>query len=244
MPVSASTISGSINIIIPEGYATDIIASAVSGAVTCEVPFDGDIKGNSLRGKIGGGGPSMKLITIAGNVTIMRTLNAPIEQTTGTAIAEKELPKVDVTKTSIAPKIDGKLNDECWKNAGRIEKLVSADGLDLADEPTKAYLLWDDENLYIGVKCYDSRMGMLTITSTERDKTRWDEDMVQIFIDPAPDPKGEYYHISMNPIGTVYDQKADSNSLEPMVRTLELKRAVRCGYKRQFLERRNGNTVL
>ena len=215
VPVSARTVSGSINVIIPEGYPTDVDASSLSGTVSCEVPFDGSIEGRSLRGKIFGGGPSMKLNAVSGNIAIVRAIDAPPEQPTEVAVADDKLPGAEAVKTPAAPVIDGRLDDECWKGAGKIRDFVSADGIEPADEPTEAYLLWDDKNLYIGVKCYESRMEAIAISTTENDEAGiWSDDNIQIFIDPAPDPKGEYYHISVNPIGAMYDQKADGDFAE------------------------------
>ncbi|MFC1717328.1 POTRA domain-containing protein [Candidatus Poribacteria bacterium] len=212
VPISARTVSGPINVILPEGYPADIDATAVSGTVTCEVPFDGAIKGRSLRGKIFGGGPLMKLDTVAGNIAIVGAIDAPSEKSEEVVAEVEELPSVAAVKTSTPPVIDGKLDDECWKSAGIIRNFVSADGVDLADEPTEAYLLWDDEKIYIGIKCYESRMETIAIATMENDRAGiWDDDNIQILIDIAPDPKGKYYHLTISPIGTVFDQEVDND---------------------------------
>jgi outer membrane protein insertion porin family len=231
IPISARTLSGSINLTLPEGYSADVDASALSGQVSCDLPFDGSVEKGSLRGTIFGGGPLLKLRAMAGNIAIgamseggreerdpLRTeiLPRPEREKTRRPETRKareqedlEIPAAEVIKTLNPPVIDGRLDDKCWKSAGRIEDFVWADGIEMAHEPTEAYLLWDDRNFYIGIRCYESHMDTIKISNTEADNDAWADDMVQIFIDTTPDTETDYYHIAVNPIGTVFDQEVD-----------------------------------
>jgi len=225
VPISARTFSGSINVTIPEGFSADVDASALSGRVTCDFPLEGWMKGRSLRGEIFGGGPLLKLRAISGNIAIRPSgtqaeaipgaelERVPVEWIPGEEEErppeELEIPRAEAIKTLDPPVIDGRLDDECWRNARRIEGFVWADGIEKPHEPTEAYLLWDDRNLYIGIKCYESHMDTIKISNTKTDHEVWDDDMVQIFIDTTPDTEEHYYHIAVNPIGTVFDQEID-----------------------------------
>jgi outer membrane protein insertion porin family len=57
-------------------------------------------------------------------------------------------------------------------------------------------------------------MSNISITATEKDSEMWDEDNIQIMIDSTPDTETDYYHITINPIGTVYDQEISSVNIE------------------------------
>ena len=205
VPISARTISGSIDIAVPEGFSADVDASAISGGVSCDFLENGSVEGNSLKGKLFGGGPLMKLRAISGDISVNtskeRVEEAPILPV---RVKEKEMPKLEIpraeaVKTLSPPVIDGRLDDDCWKDAGRIRNFVWADGIGKPYEPTEAYLLWDDSNLYIGIRCYESSMDAIRISNTERDKDEWKDDMVQIFIDTTPEAAESYYHIAVNP---------------------------------------------
>jgi outer membrane protein insertion porin family len=238
VPLSINTVSGSVTLNLPEGYWTDLDASAISGQVTCDVPIDGGIEGHSIKGKIYGGGPALKLRTISGNISIKpaQTVSElsseqPMEYTDKPKVIEKPkirkadksiLPRIEVAKTLDPPKIDGRLDDNSWKNASKIESFVWADGIGKPNEATEAYLLWDDQNLYIGVRCFESNMDNVKITHTEGDEWLWEDDDIQILIDPTPNNIMDYYHIIVNPIGVVFDQEV--NIVQPENRrTIESK---------------------
>ena len=217
VPIFAQTTSGSIDIDIPAGFSADLDAVVKSGRVICEASLDGSIEEGSLRGRIFGGGPLMRLRTMSGDITIKAPEDLaeeipepeqePEEAETEERPSEPEIPYAEIVKTLDPPVIDGKLDDECWQQAGRIEHFVWANGIENPHEPTEAYLLWDDQNFYVGIKCYESRMDMVRISNTEDDNEAWEDDMVQIFIDTTPDTETDYYHIAVNSVGTVFDQE-------------------------------------
>ncbi len=217
VPISARAVSGYINVTVPEGFPANVDASTLSGRASCDFPFDGLVKDRSLRGAIFGGGPLLKLRAIDGNVAIrapegwIEPLREPEQEHIRIKREEPpeelELNHVEVVKTLDSPIIDGRLNDKCWKSAGKIEGFVWADGVEKPHEPTEAYLLWDDRNFYVGIKCYESHMDTVRISNTEADKEAWQDDVMQIFIDTTPETRRDYYHIAVNPIGTVFDQE-------------------------------------
>jgi outer membrane protein insertion porin family len=225
VPISAHTISGSIDIAVPEGFSADVDASAISGGVSCDFLEDGTVDGNSLKGKLFGGGPLMKLRAISGDISV-NTSKERVEETPVLPVLakEKEMPKMEIpraeaVKTLSPPVIDGRLDDDCWRDAGRISNFVWADGIGKPYEPTEAYLLWDDSNLYIGIRCYESSMDAIRISNTERDKDEWKDDVVQIFIDTTPETAELYYHLAVNPIGSVFDQEIEESKKRRIVKS-------------------------
>jgi len=74
----------------------------------------------------------------------------------------------------------------------------------LASEQTEFVAGQNGHNLYIAVRCYDSRGGNLTARCVDMDGAVWEDDSIEIFI--APQYKGrDYYQFIVNPLGTKYD---------------------------------------
>ncbi len=221
VPLSLNTVSGSITLNLPEGYRADLDASVISGQIACDVPIVGGAEGRSIKGKLYGGGPLLKLRTISGNISIKpaqiiaipdyeqdtKLLDKPKSVRKPQTVDKSILPQIRVTKTLSPPKIDGHLDDSSWRNASKIEDFVWADGIGKPFEATEAYLLWDDQNLYIGIRCFESNMAQIKINHTERDEWLWEDDNVQLLIDPTPNNSSDYYHIIINPIGVIFDQE-------------------------------------
>ncbi|MGB9597131.1 MAG: POTRA domain-containing protein, partial [Candidatus Poribacteria bacterium] len=224
VPLSLNTVSGSITLNLPEGYQADLDASVISGQIACDVPIDGGAEGRSVKGRINGGGPSLKLRTVSGNISIRpaqiitksaseqdtKLLDKPKSVRKPQTIDKSILPQIKIMKTLSPPRIDGHLDDGSWKNASKIEDFVWADGIGKPFESTEAYLLWDDQNLYIGIRCFESNMSQIKITHIERDEWLWEDDNIQLLIDPTPNNSSDYYHIIVNPIGVVFDQEISS----------------------------------
>ena len=101
------------------------------------------------------------------------------------AYSSEELPKsLEAVKTENPPKIDGLLDDPCWKDApkatGFTDKLTGKP----APDETIAYILYDDENIYVGFYCYDSQPDKIVARETKRDGNFKNDDVVAFDIDP------------------------------------------------------------
>jgi hypothetical protein len=140
-----------------------------------------------------------------------------VEETEGAVTRKKgqKLPFVltAAVRTSAPPTVDGKLDDACWAQAAVAGQFVLDGGERYAAEQTDARVLWDDSNLYIGMRCFDSDIGRLKKTVTERDGPVWSDDCIEIFFIPpssrilATAPKAErYFHIAVNALGTCWDE--------------------------------------
>lgn len=110
------------------------------------------------------------------------------------------MPAYHCQRTGVPITIDGKLDDAAWQKAEPMQFKLTVDG----GEPrfaTTARMLWDDEYLYVGYHCEDKD---IWATMTERDDHLWEEEVVEIFIDPDSDRKG-YVEIEVNPLNTLLD---------------------------------------
>lgn len=81
------------------------------------------------------------------------------------------------TRTSLKPKIDGILDDECWKSVG------SWDGDFVQQQPyqakapsqqTEVKILYDDKYLYFALICYDNEPGKMSPILGRRDENNGD----------------------------------------------------------------------
>ena len=99
--------------------------------------------------------------------------------------------------------LDGNLDKEFWEDAEFTDVFVDIEG-DKRPAPrftTRAKLLWDDENLYIGAVLEGTEIwGHLT----ERDCVIFQDNDFEIFIDPDSDTH-QYYEFEMNARNTVWD---------------------------------------
>lgn len=85
------------------------------------------------------------------------------------------------------PKIDGKLEDDCWKQvawADGFRQMRPVDG-GKASQETAFKILYDAENLYVGFRCYDTSPDSIVQRMSRRDG--FEGDWVEINIDSYHD---------------------------------------------------------
>jgi len=97
--------------------------------------------------------------------------------------------------------IDGKLDERAWKNASFTENFVIFHNGANSTYETKAQMLWDNDNLYVAFTVEDTDVWA---TMKNHDDQLWNEETVEIFIDP--DGNGSnYLDLKVNPLGTTLD---------------------------------------
>lgn len=106
----------------------------------------------------------------------------------------------EIERLKEPPFLDGELTDTCWGKATHIKDFLENRKGDLPKEQTESYIGYDDDNLYIAFKCYESQIDKLKIISGKHDDPIWKGDCVEVFIDINNDKKG-YHHFIVNPIG-------------------------------------------
>ncbi len=101
-------------------------------------------------------------------------------------------------------KVDGKLDDEGWKNVKRISNFVERDPGDQIrpEVQTDAFITYDEDNIYIGFICYDDPT-QIRATMCQRDRF-FDDDEVAVSLDTYSDASRAYmFHV--NPFGVQKD---------------------------------------
>ncbi|HZX10701.1 MAG TPA: DUF5916 domain-containing protein [Acidobacteriota bacterium] len=112
---------------------------------------------------------------------------------------------VKAVEYSPPPKIDGKLDDEFWQNAAVLDDFTQFEPVEdsVPSEKTKAYIGYDRKNLYIAVRCYDSRPEAIRANLCKRDKVEGD-DQITIYLDTFMDKK-RAFTFQVNPCGVQSD---------------------------------------
>ncbi len=119
-----------------------------------------------------------------------------------------------IPKVSKAPTIDGKLDDEAWKIAEKAGAYFTDFTLNTGGKPsvnTEAWMVWDDENLYIAFRNYQD-MNSLKATVTQDSGGSGlskDDDNEYFFAPMWPSPR-PYYHFLTNPLGTKIGKEGTS----------------------------------
>ncbi len=129
---------------------------------------------------------------------------------TGKALSETDVPRsLEAVKTAHPPDIDGKLDDPCWQEAPRTTDFVDKFFDRLVDDQTIAYLLYDDENIYVAFYCYDSQPDRIVARESKRDGSFWNDDYVSFCIDPFHAHLFEHRsYFVVNAIGTQFSRIA------------------------------------
>ena len=99
-------------------------------------------------------------------------------------------------------KLDGILDDVCWQKAEKLT-LTKLDGGAPA-EATEGYVLYDDQGLYIGVKCHEAAADKHACKELRRDGDIWKDPSLELFIDPGRS-RSYYYQLAFNREGAQYD---------------------------------------
>jgi len=93
--------------------------------------------------------------------------------------------------------IDGKLVEAVWQTAPFIANFTQRD-LNFgqpASERTKVALLYDKNNIYVGVWCYQRQMEKVTVKYLQRDFNYSTDDNFEIIICPFNDNRNGYLFI-------------------------------------------------
>jgi hypothetical protein len=118
---------------------------------------------------------------------------------------------VVAARTEAPPKIDGALDDECWKTATRLTtfRIVTQPGQGLlAAEPTEVLVTSDEKALYFAFICHDGEPAKIAAHQTQYDGSFSLDDEVLVGLDTFCD-KTRSYEFEVNPLGTRHDARWD-----------------------------------
>ena len=112
-----------------------------------------------------------------------------------TCFADKEPERnLKAVKISVSPKIDGLLNDEAWNNVLPAESFVvtSPNYGAKTSHPTKVYVVYDDNAIYIGAYLYDDPQHIRKQFTSRDGEGRQDVDYFSVFFDTYNDDQNGF----------------------------------------------------
>jgi hypothetical protein len=120
-------------------------------------------------------------------------------------------PQIKAVFTDTPPDIDGLVNEDVWKKASVINELFQREPKpgDPASEKTEFFFLYDHDNIYIGIHCYDDPKG-ITAKELARDVSLGDDDRVQVILDTYHDGRSGYW-FQIGPRGSIGDALVNEN---------------------------------
>lgn len=83
-----------------------------------------------------------------------------------------------------------------------------------APKDAEIHVRHDGEWLYVEFHAKDSNISALKMDVLERDGPVWEDDSIEIFLDPGRSEK-EYWHVMINPAGTVFDEHVKDGRRDP-----------------------------
>ena len=116
---------------------------------------------------------------------------------------EKASP-VGIVKVTTAPAIDGRPDEEVWKQAAVFKDFYQTNPGDNTppSKPTEVYVMRDEKNLYVAFKCWDEK-DKIRATVAKRDSV-FGEDNVRMWLDTYNDQRRAYV-LGFNPLGIQQD---------------------------------------
>ncbi|HEX8175039.1 MAG TPA: DUF5916 domain-containing protein [Pyrinomonadaceae bacterium] len=123
---------------------------------------------------------------------------------TATPLPPEKAQPVRLARFDKAPVIDGKLDDDVWKQAVTLSDFYQTSPGDniQPSKPTKMMIGYDSKFLYIAFHCYDEP-DKIRATVAKRDSI-FNEDNVRIFLDTFNDQRRAYV-LGFNPYGVQQD---------------------------------------
>ena len=115
-------------------------------------------------------------------------------------------PRAAVTRAQGKISVDGKLDEPDWAAATPSSEILQREPHpgQPATEKTELRLLYDADNLYVGVTCFDAEPKKIIATRMARDSDLADDDRVEILVDTFHDRRNAFY-FATNPIGALVD---------------------------------------
>ncbi|HEV7858761.1 MAG TPA: DUF5916 domain-containing protein [Pyrinomonadaceae bacterium] len=123
----------------------------------------------------------------------------------GMSLPPEKAQPVRVQRFDKPPLIDGKLDDEAWKQAAVLKDFYQTNPGDNTSPsyPTETYLGYDSKNLYIAFHAHDDP-AKVRATVVKRDEVLGAEDSIRILLDTYND-KRRAYVLVFNPFGVQQD---------------------------------------
>ncbi len=121
---------------------------------------------------------------------------------------ERILPielQANCLKISKPIKIDGRLSELAYTASQPLDVFGTNNGEASQTDPTQIWFFYDKDNFYISGRFYDYEPNQIMTTITERDKRVYEDDHINIVLQPNP-TSDTYYQFFINAKGIVMDR--------------------------------------
>ena len=113
--------------------------------------------------------------------------------------------KIMLCNRGPAPKVDGKLDDPCWRDSVAYSGFTAAGKGVSSENITEVRLAHDGKRLYLGYTCYQDTE-LIVAWTKERDGRLWREDGIEFLLNrPTDTVKTQNFQIIANTRGNIYD---------------------------------------
>ena len=135
-----------------------------------------------------------------------------------TSVAQERLARkaTEIVRASSPPQLDGRLDEQVWAEATVITDLHQYEPVDQG-EPSESsifYVLYDDDNLYIGARLLDSEPSLIAARQMIQGQSVSVDDRIQVVLDPFNNMRTGYM-FQLNPNGVrrdgVFDRATSVN---------------------------------
>jgi hypothetical protein len=111
------------------------------------------------------------------------------------------LPQYQVARVSVPIKIDGRLDEQAWRNSALVGDFFNNRDGARGKLTTEARVLYDDNFLYFSFRAVDKN---IWATMKQRDQHLWLEEVVEVFLQ-ADANIPNYIELEVNPLNTMLD---------------------------------------
>ena len=132
-----------------------------------------------------------------------------------TAHLDRRLPAVRTTDRIV---VDGRLDEPAWATAPVAKEFIQNDPKEgqPASEDTEVRILYDDQNLYIGVFAHQQRLDDIIVSDLKKDFNLTSGDVFAVVLDTFHDQRNAY-SFSTNPKGAKWDAQMINEGREQNV---------------------------
>jgi len=170
-----------------------------------EITIPGDLKSKSATFCMGFWKDSSRLPITKGTADdANRALALTVE--VGASQTQAMVPRLVARRTTGEIEIDGKLDENDWAQTEISPKFVNTMNGGAAAFEAHVRVLYDAKNLYLGYTVEDD---YLKSTFDKDDDHLWEQDVVEVMIDPDGDGKN-YFEAQVAPTARVFDTRYDS----------------------------------
>jgi hypothetical protein len=102
---------------------------------------------------------------------------------------------IQAVRTDTPPKIDGVLDDAVWQKAVTVEDLheVSPNEFTATSEPSRYYVLYDQNAIYIAVRLWESDPDNVIAKMLRKGDLSFGDDTITVLLDPHNDGRSGYF---------------------------------------------------